>query len=224
MKLFCLNSHGLRSLSLKSARPDWRVVTLALGLALGSAAARADAVEALHGFVENVRSGRAQFTQTVTSPDGAKTKKSTGTFEFQRPNRFRFDYLKPYEQQIVADGQKVWMYDLDLQQVTTRPYDQALGSTPAALLSGGKIDKDFVLKALPDEGGMQWVQADPRSKDSGIRALRVGFRGADLSVFEMTDAFGQRSRLDFSHMEANASLPATRFQFVPPKGADVLKP
>jgi outer membrane lipoprotein carrier protein len=192
-------------------------------LVLAPLLARADAVDTLRGFVQTVQSGRAAFTQVATSPDGAKKKTASGEFEFQRPNRFRFDYAKPYEQKIVADGQKVWLFDVDLNQVTVRPFDQALGSTPAALLSGGNLERDFTLTAEPDQDGLQWVQAQPRAKEGQIRQLRVAFRGRDLAAIELTDALGQRSRLDFSRFEANAKVPAERFRFVAPAGTDVLQ-
>src|SRR3990167_1393064 len=117
------------------------------GLLLGAAtlAAQADAVDTLREFTRDVKSGRAAFTQTVTSPDGAKKKSSTGSFEFSRPNRFRFAYSKPFEQLIVSDGQKVWLHDIDLNQVSVRQLDQALGATPAALLAGGSLERDFEL-------------------------------------------------------------------------------
>ncbi len=186
--------------------------------------AHADAVGALRDFVQNVQSGRGGFIQVVTSPDGAKKKTSTGSFEFLRPNRFRFDYSKPYEQQIVADGAKVWFFDVDLNQVTMRALDQALGSTPVALLAGGSIERDFTLQNEPDQGGLQWVLANPKAKDSGsIRTLRVGFKGRDLAAFEITDGFGQRSRLDFSRFEAQAAIAPARFKFSAPAGADVLQ-
>ena len=185
-------------------------------------AARADALDTLRAFVAEVRSGRASFTQTVTSPDGAKKKSSSGSFEFSRPKRFRFAYLRPYEQLIVADGEKVWLHDLDLNQVTVRPFDQALGATPAALLAGASIEGDFELKALPDEGGLQWVQALPRATDGAFKSVRVGFRGATLAAVEIVDAFGQRSRLDFSAFESNPRLAPERFRFTPPAGADVI--
>lgn len=185
--------------------------------------AQADAVDALRSFVKEVQSGRGAFTQTVTSPDGAKKKTSTGSFEFLRPNRFRFDYAKPYEQQIVADGQQVWLYDVDLSQVTVRAYDQALGNTPAALLAGGSLERDFTLSSEADAGGLQWAQALPNVKEGSIRAVRVGFRGRELAAFEITDAFGQKSRLDFGRFEAQVPLAPARFKFTPPAGADVLK-
>lgn len=191
-------------------------------LTLAAATARADALDTLKTFISEVKTGRAAFTQTVTSPDGAKSRESSGSFEFARPNRFRFAYVKPYEQLIVADGQKVWLYDTDLEQVTVRSFDQALGATPAALLAGGSLERDFELKALPDEGGLQWVQALPRVKDGSFQSLKIGFREGALAAVEIVDAFGQRSRLAFSQVEANPALPPGRFMFTPPAGVDVI--
>jgi outer membrane lipoprotein carrier protein len=185
--------------------------------------ARADAVEALQNFVRDVRSGSAQFTQTVSSPDGAKKKSSSGSFEFQRPDRFRFEYSKPFEQLIVADGQKVWIYDPDLQQASSRRMNQALGATPAALLAGNKLERDFTLKSLASEGRIDWVQALPRQADSSFQSLKIGFKGSELAALEIVDGFGQRSRLDFSAVNANPQLPAGRFRFVLPAGADLIE-
>jgi outer membrane lipoprotein carrier protein len=195
---------------------------VALALLLASAA-RADSVDLLRNFASNVKSGRASFTQTVTSVDGKKKKDSSGQFEFARPDRFRFSYAKPFEQLIVADGQKVWLYDVDLNQVTVRPMAQALGTTPAALLAGGALDKEFELKAASTADGLEWVQATPRVKDGPIQSLRVGFKGSVLAALEIVDAFGQRSLLRFSALEQNVKLPDSAFEFTPPKGADVIQ-
>jgi outer membrane lipoprotein carrier protein len=195
---------------------------LALACALAGTA-QADSVELLRDFAQNVKSGRAAFTQTVISVDGAKKKASSGQFEFVRPNRFRFAYAKPFEQQIVADGQKVWLYDVDLNQVTVRPIAQALGATPAALLAGATLDREFDLKALPAAEGFEWVQATPRVKDGPIQSLRVGFKGTTLAALDIVDAFGQRSALRFSALEQNVKLPDDAFRFTPPKGADVIQ-
>jgi outer membrane lipoprotein carrier protein len=187
-------------------------------------AARADAVDTLKDFVRDVKTARADFTQTVTSPDGAKKKTSSGTFEFARPNRFRFAYTKPFEQLIVADGQKVWIHDTDLNQVSSRKLSQAIGTTPAALLAGGSLEKDFELSPQPAKDGLEWVQATPRAKEgASFQSLRVGFRAKDLAAFEIIDSFGQRSLLQFSNLVTNPSLPPDRFQFTPPKGVDVLE-
>ncbi len=196
---------------------------VALGMMLGVTAARADAVDDLRGFVRDVKSATASFTQTVTSPDGAKKKTSSGSFEFSRPNRFRFVYAKPFEQVIVADGQKVWIYDADLNQASSRKFSQALGATPAALLAGGALDKDFDLAALPDRDGLAWAQATPKAKDGGFQSVKVGFKGGQLAAIEITDAFGQRSVLQFSAFTPNATVSAERFRFVVPAGADLIE-
>ena len=184
-------------------------------------AARATGVDALRAFVREVKTGRAEFTQTVTSPDGKRKKVSSGRFEFSRPNRFRFNYLKPYSQTIVADGQKVWFHDPDLNQVTVRKLGDALGSTPAALLAGQGLEQDFELQPLPDQGGLSWVQATPRRKDGTIQWLKAGFRGKVLAAVEIADSFGQHSLLQFMDMTTDLSLPADSFRFTVPPGADV---
>lgn len=196
---------------------------LAALLALATAAAHADAVDALRSFVRDVKTGSASFTQTVTSPDGAKKKTSSGSFEFARPNRFRFAYAKPFEQVIVGDGQKVWIYDADLNQASSRKFNQALGATPAALLAGGNLEKDFELSSLPDRDGLAWAQALPRTKESGFQSLQVGFKGPLLAAVEIVDGFGQRSLLQFAGFSANPALPADRFKFVVPAGADLIE-
>ena len=185
--------------------------------------ARADAVDTLREFVRDVKTGRAAFTQTVTSPDGAKKKTSSGSFEFARPNRFRFAYTKPFEQTIVSDGQKVWIHDVDLNQVTSRKFSQALGSTPAALLAGGSLDRDFDLSAQPAKDGLDWAQAVPKAKDGAIPSMRIGFRGKDLAAIEITDSFGQRSLLGFTQWLPNAALPLESFRYTVPQGVDLIE-
>ena len=196
------------------------LVTLSFLLA---GVAHADAVDALRDFGRDVRSGKANFTQTVTSPDGKRKKVSSGSFEFERPNRFRFAYAKPFEQVIVADGQKVWIYDADLNQASSRKIADALGATPAALLAGSNLERDFTLKAQPAEAGLDWVLAAPKQAESTIQSLKLGFKGKELAAMEIVDGFGQRSRLDFSAVQANVALPAERFQFKLPAGADLIE-
>lgn len=199
------------------------VAAAALALAALSAAA-GDALQALRDFTADARSGRADFTQTVTSPDGARRKVSSGHFEFIRPERFRFDYDKPFAQQIVADGRKVWFYDVDLNQITVRELGKALGATPAALLAGTSLDRDFELSALPARDGLDWVQALPRQKEGApVTSLRVGFRAGVLAALEITDPFGQRSVLRFTDLVLNPKLPDADFRFTPPAGVDVIE-
>jgi outer membrane lipoprotein carrier protein len=194
-----------------------------IALVLAAGAAHADAVDTLREFVRDVKSGRAAFTQTVTSIDGAKKKTSSGSFEFQRPNRFRFAYAKPFEQLIVADGSKVWIYDADLNQASSRKLAQALGSTPAALLAGGSLDADFTLKAESAQGGLDWALATPKAADGSFKSMKVGFKGKELAAVEIVDNFGQRSLLQFSGFAANASIAPEQFRFTPPAGADVVE-
>lgn len=210
---------------------NWKTLTAKTSLACVltmAGAAHADGVATLRAFVKDVNTGRGNFTQLVTSPDGKKTRKSNGSLEFQRPNRFRFAYSTPTEQLIVGDGQKVWLWDADLNQVTVRPMGHALGATPAALLSGGSLDKDFTLKDVAKsalsgaDADLEWVEATPRDKDGQFRSVRVGFKAGVLAALVIEDGFGQRSRLDFAQFESRVTLPATRFQFTPPAGADVL--
>ena len=197
----------------------------ALGAALLAcpALAQADGVQALRNFVREATSGRAAFTQTVTSPDGARRRVSSGTLEFQRPGRFRFQYAKPFEQLIVADGTRVWIHDPELAQATSRPLAQALGQTPVAILAGGTLERDFELSAQGAEGGLEWVQALPRDKDGPIQSLRVGFRGAELAVLELRDSFGQRSRLELRELRLNVPVTPGAFRFAPPPGTDVIE-
>ena len=206
-----------------AARGLRAMVLAASMLAAAAGSARADAVDTLRAFVRDVKSGSAEFTQTVSSPDGARRKVSSGSFEFQRPDRFRFAYARPYEQLIVGDGRKVWIYDADLNQVSVRALSQAIGATPAALLAGAALERDFVLQAQPAQDGLDWVQATPRAKDGAFQSMRIGFRGKELAEVEILDSFGQRSRLQFSRYEANPALPESAFRFVPPKGADVIE-
>lgn len=210
------------------------VVSSLAGLALP---AQADGLGSLESFLRTAKSGRAEFTQVVTSParesqggqggQGARTRTSSGSFEFLRPNRFRFTYRKPFEQVIVADGQTLWLHDIDLNQVTARRQAQALGSTPAALIASAAdlaaLRQDFELAAAPAQGGLEWVQATPKMKDGSLRGVRVGFRGSELAQLEILDGFGQRSVITFSRMEVNPLLSESLFQFRAPAGADVIR-
>jgi outer membrane lipoprotein carrier protein len=190
---------------------------------VAAGAARADAVDALRDFLRDARSGAGQFTQTVTSADGARKKVSSGRFEFQRPNRFRFAYSKPFEQLIVADGAKVWIFDPDLNQASSRRLSAALGSTPAALLAGASIEGEFDLAADAPRDGLDWARATPKLKDGTVQQMRIGFRGRQLAAIEITDGFGQRSLLDFADFRINLALPEGQFRFTPPAGADVIE-
>lgn len=198
-------------------------ITVVVAAGPWPAAQAADAVQRLRDFGRRVQSGRASFTQTVIAPDGTRRRTTTGVFEFARPDRFRFAYARPFEQLIVSDGRKVWLYDPDLNQASSRRADQAIGSTPAAILSGSAIESEFELAPLPSEEGLDWVQATPRVRGGSIERLRVGFKGDTLAAMDITDSFGQRSQMRFTAFEANVALGADRFRFEPPAGADVIE-
>jgi outer membrane lipoprotein carrier protein len=202
-----------------------RLVRAMLACAVGTASwgAQADAVESLRAFSREVKSAKASFTQTVTSPDGKRTKTSGGEFEFARPDRFRFAYTRPFEQLIVGDGQRVWIYDADLQQASSRRMSQALGATPAALLAGASLERDFDLQPLPARDGLEWVAAVPKVKEGAFQSLAIGFRGSELAAVDVLDGFGQRSALRFGTLELNPALRPERFQFKPPAGVEVLE-
>jgi outer membrane lipoprotein carrier protein len=180
-----------------------------------------------------VGSAQAGFTQVVTSPKRAgetvrAAKPPAGRFEFLRPNRFRFEYTKPFPQTIVADGQTLWLYDVDLNQVTARKQQEVLGSTPAALIAAGTdfkaLSAVFDLKAAPAQDGLDWLEARPKAKDGQLQSVRVGFRAGQLAVLEIADSLGQRSVLTFNQWQGNAALKAEQFRFTPPAGADVIRP
>lgn len=194
-------------------------------------AAWADGLQSLEHFMRNVQAGKAQFTQTVTGPakDGqtARSKTSSGDFAFQRPGQFKFIYTKPFEQTIVADGKTVWLYDVDLNQVTQRQQADALGSTPAAILASAHdlegLKKDFALTAVPDADGMQWVEAKPKAAEGQLQSVRVGFAGETLAAMDILDSFGQRSVIRFNHLQVLPALPAGSFKFEVPVGADIMQ-
>lgn len=181
--------------------------------------------------MREVRSGHAAFTQTVTPPpkDGqaAPGKVSSGDFSFARPGRFRFDYQKPFAQTIVADGKTLWLYDPDLNQVTQRAQDQALGSTPAALLTSASdlsaLRTQFTLENAPERDGLQWVLARPKTQGGQLKNVRIGFAGAQLTALDIEDNLGQHSHIRFQGLQTNPSLPAGTFEFRAPAGADVLR-
>ena len=206
--------------------------------ALTATMACASGLDTLETFLKSTKSGRADFTQVVTPPAKAgqttvRSKTSTGQFSFVRPTRFRFDYVKPFPQVIVADGQTLWLYDADLEQVTARKQAHALGSTPAALVATAAdlnaLQKEFSLEAQADSDGLQWVQATPKNRESTIQSVRIGLRSDGLLVslgkLEIFDAMGQRSVLSFERFEVNpVNLGPAQFNFVPPRGVSVIRP
>lgn len=199
------------------------VMSVAVTCVAGASVARASGLDQLHAFLEHTKSATATFRQTVTRRDGRGSQSSSGTFAFERPGRFRWVYEKPYAQVIVGDGQRIWVYDHDLNQVMVRNLDAALGQTPAALLAGDNaLEKNFTLVAAGDADGLAWVDAVPKAHDSQFKSIRIGFADDLPQRMELTDAFGQTTTLVFADMKRNPSLPPESFVFTPPKGADVV--
>lgn len=204
------------------------VRTRTLGVLLASllfavGTAHADALAQLKQFMDGTRSARGSFTQQVFSKSGRKPQQASGTFAFSRPGKFRWTYEKPYAQLLVGDGSKLWAWDQELNQVTTKKLGQALGSTPAAILAGdNSLEKNFTLQDDGAADGMEWVEARPKADDSSFERIRMGFSGGQLKAMVLHDNFGQTTSLSFLQMERNPSLDAGLFRFVPPKGADVI--
>ena len=196
---------------------------LASLLSLIGASARAGAIDDLHAFASQTRTAKGDFTQRVLSH--AKTSQTTsGDFVFARPGRFRWSYDKPYQQLLVADGDKLSIFDKDLNQVTVRKLGDALGTTPAAILFGsGDLDQSFTLTDAGTRNGVAWLDATPKGRDSTFQKISIGFRGGELAAMELRDALGQTTMLDFSNVQRNPVVDPSTFQFTPPKGADVLQ-
>jgi len=187
-------------------------------------AVHAASVDKLKAFVERTRSASASFTQTVLDRSGKIVQESKGSLQFSRPGKFRWTYLAPYEQLIVGDGTQLWIYDKDLNQVTERKLDDALGASPAALLAGDNaIERNFELKSAGEKDGIDWLEATPKSADTTFERIRMGFRGADLDTMELKDQFGQLTVIRFAGLKRNPGLSPELFTFTPPKGADVIR-
>lgn len=196
---------------------------IGVGCLAAAALAHAGGLDQLHAFLAGAKSGKATFRQTVVPAGRPAAQESTGTFTFQRPGKFRWAYEKPYEQLIVGDGSKLWIYDRDLNQVIVRTLDAALGSSPATLLAGDNaLEKSYALIDAGRTDGLEFVDARPNAADSGFRGVRIGFRDNVPRRMELTDAFGNVTTLDFGTFDRNPALDAAQFRFVPPKGADVV--
>ena len=187
-------------------------------------AGHAAGTDKLKIFVASTHSAQANFSQELLDKNGKRLQFATGTMQFERPGKFRWEYQKPYEQIIVGDGKKFWLYDVDLNQVTVKKLDAALGSSPAALLSGSnEIEQDFNLSDLGMKDDLDWLQAVPKKSDTSFTKVLMAFNAkSELIVMELHDTFGHRTVLRFSEIINNPAMSAQRFKFVPPQGADVL--
>lgn len=183
----------------------------------------ADGVSSLRDFFNNTNTMRAKFHQVVNDKQGRKEQEVEGTMQLKRPNKFRWDYNKPYEQQIVSDGKQVFLFDTDLQQVTIRELSKTLGSSPAAMLAGGEaVEKSFTLKNAVRKDGLTWVLALPKDKDSGFERVLLGFKADKLRKMELHDSFNHVTHITFDEVERNPELNDATFLFTAPKGVDVV--
>jgi outer membrane lipoprotein carrier protein len=198
-----------------------RLVALLLAslLPLGAGAA---SLERFESYLRTTLGARADFEQKVYDKSGKLVQESTGTFAFQRPGRFRWTYVRP-PQVIVGDGERVWIHDVDLNQVTVRRVARVIGATPAALLAGASdIGKAFELSEAGVRDGLEWLEAKPRESESGFERIRLGLSASGVEAMELLDHFGQTTVLRFSHLVRNPTFEPGTFRFTPPKGADVL--
>lgn len=191
---------------------------------LVSASVEASAIDSLKAFIQETRTVRANFSQTLYDRNARTLQESNGTLQFERPEKFRWTYEKPYEQLIVGDGIQVWFYDHDLNQVTVRQFNIAIGSSPAALLAGSSaIEDNFVLTELGLQNQIEWLEAIPKSKESVFEFIQMGFSPeGTLKIMALRDNFGQTTLLTFSDLDKNPKLPADLFKFIPPENADVI--
>jgi outer membrane lipoprotein carrier protein len=217
-----MNQMGIMNFSSVFSLRSLRLCS-ALCLALFLSAAHADALDQLRSFSAQVKSARGEFTQQVVRA-GKKPQQSSGQFSFARPGKFRWTYTQPYEQLLLADGVKLFIYDKDLNQVTVRKLNNALDSSPAAILFGNQsLETVYILKDAGSRDGLNWVEAKPKNKDSTFEKILIGMKDDQPQAMELLDNFGQSTQLIFTRFERNPALPAEQFRFVPPKGADVLE-
>lgn len=192
-------------------------------LLLLSGLAGAQSVDALKNLLNQTTTARGSFSQIVLDRNRKTVQQASGTMEFARPGKFRWEYTKPYVQTIVGDGSRLWIYDKDLNQVTVRKLDRALGASPAALLAGSnEIEKSYALKAAGSEGGLDWLEATPRTQDTAFQRVRLGLGKSGLEAMELNDQFGQTTIIRFSGVQRNVKIASESFRFSPPQGADVI--
>lgn len=205
------------------ARIALRISLTASLFALPLSAFAAGGIDQLRAFIESTHSGRATFEQQVTAKSGRKPQNASGTMAFSRPGKFRWTYETPYYQLLVGDGEKLWVHDRDLNQVTVKTLGDALASTPAALLAGrNELEKNFELSEGGSEDGLDWVDAKPKANEGGFEAVRIGFKDGVLRGMVLRDSFGQTTRLRFTAFERNPAIDPAQFRFSPPAGADVI--
>ena len=199
------------------------IISVALLLVSTSTNAMAEGIDSLKKFYNSTQSISAKFHQVVTDTKGQKIQDVFGEMVIKRPNQFRWDYKKPFEQQLVSDGKQVWLYDIELAQVTTRQLSKALSASPAALLAGGEdLDKNFNLSNLSREDNLDWVSVLSKDADSGFNNIAIAFKGDKLQQMELVDSFGHLTKIVFTDVKPNPNVSEKLFLFKAPKGVDVL--
>lgn len=197
------------------------IAMMAICLSIGSA--RAADGQPLVKFFESFNSLSADFSQQVMDQRMQVQQTTSGGLLVQRPGKFRWDYDLPYQQHIVADGEKVWFYDVDLEQVTIKPQAQTMGSTPAILLSdASQLSKKFDILSVVREDKQTWYELIPKSDDSGFDALYIAMVDGKIAHMELKDSFGQLTRIDFENVRINPSVDLSRFKLDIPEGVDVI--
>ena len=199
----------------------------AFAVALSCLTPRASLASGLDDFLafnSATHTATARFEQQVFDRAGKVVERASGTFAFARPGKFRWTYEKPNKQLLVADGAKLWIYDPDLAQVSIKRMDNAISSTPAALLAGRQdITALFTLRDGGAADGLEWVEATPKSRDTGFDRVRLGLAEKKLAAMELFDQLGGHTLLRFSDLKPNPAVPPETFRFTPPKGIDVLE-
>lgn len=201
--------------------PGFRTLLLVMGLLVGSTAT-AGALEELKQYYQAVERLQGRFEQVTRNAAGEVLEEAAGQMAIARPNRFRWDYDAPFEQRIIADGERLWVYDVDLEQVTVRPLDEVLGLGPALLLSGdyASLQRSFELRPV----GQGWLELTPKDPDWDFQSLRLKMAGGAPAVLQVDDGLGQVTELRLEELKLNPNLPAQIFRFEPPPGVDVVAP
>ena len=200
LKLFCITSLLIANISLAQS-----------------------GIDDLKRFLSDIDAYSADFEQVVLDENLRQIDEAGGTLSIIRPGRFRWDYYPPTEQQIIGDGEKVWIYDIELKQVIVRDQQKSLGQSPAILLAGEGNDlANYTLEDRGLQGAVQWVKIIPDSDNSGFEDIQVGFIDSALSVMVLVDGLGQTTRINFNNGIENPSLPGEQFEFIPPDDVDII--
>ncbi|WP_283397262.1 outer membrane lipoprotein chaperone LolA [Wielerella bovis] len=200
----------------------WKTILAAGMMSVLAATANAGGIDALRQFNNDADGISGTFTQTVQSRK--KTQTSSGSFQILRPGLFKWEYTKPYQQKIIGDGKHIWLYDVDLKQITQSNQDQTIGDSPAAILSNKTaLDASYSLKEDGKKDGVDYVLASPKKANAGYQFIRIGFKGNTLAAMELKDSFGNQTTIRFNGVNTKPNLSRSAFTFTPPKGVDILK-